>query len=150
MGAGSNGRSGDSRSSSRGGRKRSAAKSSSVNGKRASSSLASSVGIVASKSLKFTINSDFAAGRDVPKRILDGITAGNLSLAQAYISDVTAAKDRAKSFAIIGIAFGLGFLVGPAVSGYLSQFGYSTPIWAAAGLSALSIICTSTGPKTCE
>src|SRR4051812_18590707 len=62
-------------------------------------------------------------------RIIDGFTAGNLSIAQAYISDVTEPKDRAKSFAIIGIAFGLGFLIGPAISGYLSKFGYSTPIW---------------------
>ncbi len=75
-------------------------------------------------------------------RIIDGITAGNLSLAQAYISDVTLPKDRAKSFAVIGIAFGLGFLIGPALSGYLSQFGYATPILAAAALSATSILCT--------
>jgi DHA1 family tetracycline resistance protein-like MFS transporter len=75
-------------------------------------------------------------------RVIDGATAGNLSIAQAYISDVTAPKDRAKSFAVIGIAFGLGFLVGPAVSGYLSQFGYHTPIFAAAGLSFLSILAT--------
>lgn len=75
-------------------------------------------------------------------RIIDGITAGNLSLAQAYISDVSLPKDRAKSFAVIGIAFGLGFLIGPAISGYLSQFGYSTPILAAAALSATSILCT--------
>jgi MFS family permease len=75
-------------------------------------------------------------------RIIDGLTAGNLSLAQAYISDVTAAKDRAKSFGIIGIAFGIGFLIGPAISGFLSQFGYAYPILAAAALSATSIACT--------
>lgn len=76
-------------------------------------------------------------------RVIDGMTAGNLSLAQAYISDVTAPEDRAKSFAVIGIAFGLGFLVGPAVSGYLSQFGYAYPILAAAFLSFLSILATT-------
>jgi MFS family permease len=75
-------------------------------------------------------------------RVIDGATAGNLSIAQAYISDVTAPKDRAKSFAVIGIAFGLGFLVGPAVSGFLSQFGYHYPVFAAAGLSFLSILAT--------
>ncbi len=75
-------------------------------------------------------------------RIIDGLTAGNLSLAQAYIADVTAAKDRAKSFGVIGIAFGIGFLIGPAVSGFLSQFGYGYPIYAAAALSATSILCT--------
>ena len=77
-------------------------------------------------------------------RVIDGLTAGNLSLAQAYIADVTEPENRAKSFGVIGIAFGIGFLIGPGVSGYLSQFGYSYPIFAAAGLSALSIICTAT------
>jgi MFS family permease len=75
-------------------------------------------------------------------RIIDGATAGNLSLAQAYISDVTTPDKRAKSFAIIGIAFGLGFLVGPAISGYLVQYGYPVPIYVAAGLSFTSILCT--------
>ena len=73
-------------------------------------------------------------------RMIDGATAGNLSIAQAYISDVTKPEDRAKSFAVIGIAFGLGFLVGPGISGFLSQFGYQVPIYAAAGLSLTSIL----------
>jgi MFS transporter, DHA1 family, tetracycline resistance protein len=75
-------------------------------------------------------------------RIIDGLTAGNLSLAQAYISDVTEPHDRAESFAIIGIAFGMGFLIGPGISGYLAQFNYQYPIFAAAGLSATSILAT--------
>ncbi len=75
-------------------------------------------------------------------RVLDGCTAGNITLAQAYISDVTEPKDRSKAFGIIGISFGLGFLIGPAISGYLSQFGYHYPIYAAAGLSLLSILAT--------
>ena len=75
-------------------------------------------------------------------RIIDGITAGNLSLAQAYISDVTKPEERAKSFALIGIAFGMGFLLGPAITGYLVQYSYQYPIFAAAGLSATSILAT--------
>ena len=75
-------------------------------------------------------------------RILDGLTAGNLSLAQAYISDVTKPEERTKSFALIGIAFGMGFLVGPGISGFLSQYGYQYPIFVAAGLSFTSILCT--------
>src|SRR5216117_3953292 len=75
-------------------------------------------------------------------RIIDGLTAGNLTVAQAYISDVTAPENRAKAFGIIGVAFGLGFLVGPAVSGYLAQFGNHYPILAAAGLSFTSILAT--------
>jgi MFS transporter, DHA1 family, tetracycline resistance protein len=76
-------------------------------------------------------------------RVIDGATAGNLSLAQAYISDNTAPQDRAKSFALIGISFGLGFFVGPYVTGYLSSYGLTAPIYAAAGLSLTSILCTT-------
>ena len=76
-------------------------------------------------------------------RVIDGLTAGNLSLAQAYIADVTAPENRAKSFAVIGIAFGIGFLIGPGISGYLAQFGYAYPILVAAGLSFASILCTT-------
>ena len=77
-------------------------------------------------------------------RIIDGLTAGNLSIAQAYIADVTAPKERARSFAVIGIAFGIGFLVGPGASGYLTiHFGYHVPILCAAALSFLSIMGTT-------
>ncbi|MGA3203178.1 MAG: MFS transporter [Bryobacteraceae bacterium] len=77
-------------------------------------------------------------------RMIDGATAGNLSLAQAYISDITKPEERAKSFGVIGIAFGIGFLIGPAVSGILAKSSYQYPVFAAAGLSALSILATAT------
>jgi MFS transporter, DHA1 family, tetracycline resistance protein len=77
-------------------------------------------------------------------RVIDGLTAGNLSVAQAYIADVTAPKDRARAFAVIGIAFGIGFLVGPGLSGYLSaHFGFHVPILCAAGMSLTSILGTT-------
>lgn len=75
-------------------------------------------------------------------RIIDGVTAGNLSIAQAYISDVTKPEERTKAFGMIGIAFGLGFLLGPAISGFLSKFGFQWPAFAAAFLSLTSILCT--------
>jgi MFS transporter, DHA1 family, tetracycline resistance protein len=75
-------------------------------------------------------------------RIIDGLTAGNISLAQAYIADVTKPEERTKSFAVIGIAFGVGFLIGPAISGYLAQFGFQYPVYAAIALSATSILAT--------
>jgi DHA1 family tetracycline resistance protein-like MFS transporter len=75
-------------------------------------------------------------------RIIDGITAGNLTIAQAYISDNTRPEDRAKSFALIGIAFGLGFFLGPAVTGKLSVISLTAPIYLAAALSFTSILCT--------
>jgi MFS family permease len=75
-------------------------------------------------------------------RILDGITAGNLSIAQAYISDHTKPEDRAKAFGIIGIAFGVGFMFGPALGGYLGKTNMHTPFIVSACLSALSMTCT--------
>lgn len=77
-------------------------------------------------------------------RVLDGITAGNLSLAQAYISDHTAPENRAKAFGVIGVAFGVGFMFGPGIGGLLAEYGMHVPFLAAAGLSLLSIICTYT------
>src|SRR5512140_3461880 len=73
-------------------------------------------------------------------RILDGLTGGNLSVAQAYISDVTDAKNRARGLGMIGAAFGLGFIIGPAAGGLLSQWGYHVPAFAAAGLSFVNLI----------
>ena len=86
-------------------------------------------------------------------RVLDGSTAGNLSLAQAYISDHTEPSQRAKSFGLIGIAFGVGFFIGPSLTGYLSaKYGMTTPIYLAAVMSATSILCTATllkgGPQS--
>jgi MFS family permease len=76
-------------------------------------------------------------------RVIDGVTAGNLSIAQAYISDVTKPEERTKAFGLIGIAFGTGFLIGPAISGFLAQrFGFAAPAYGAAGLSFLSMIVT--------
>ncbi len=76
-------------------------------------------------------------------RVVDGATAGNLTVAQAYIADVTEAKDRAKSFAVIGVAFGLGFMVGPALGGALAPYGYAVPVYVAAALSMTSILATA-------
>lgn len=75
-------------------------------------------------------------------RIIDGLTAGNLVLAQAYISDVTEPENRTRSFAIIGISFGIGFLLGPAISGALSGFGLAVPLLLSAALSAVSTLAT--------
>ena len=67
-------------------------------------------------------------------RILDGITGGNISTAQAYIADVTTNEDRAKGMGLIGAAFGLGFIFGPAIGGILSRWGIHVPFFFAAGL----------------
>jgi MFS transporter, DHA1 family, tetracycline resistance protein len=76
-------------------------------------------------------------------RIIDGITAGNLTVAQAYIADVTKPSERTKSFAVIGIAFGIGFLIGPAATGLIAQqYGEPAAVFTAAGLSLTSILAT--------
>lgn len=86
-------------------------------------------------------------------RALDGLTAGNVPTARAYISDVTAPKDRSAAFGLITAAFGFGFMIGPAGAGMLARFGHQAPLWAAAGLAAASMLCTlfllpAAGPKT--
>jgi DHA1 family tetracycline resistance protein-like MFS transporter len=73
-------------------------------------------------------------------RILDGLTGGNLTVAQAYIADVTDEANRAKSLGLIGAAFGLGFILGPAAGGVLSQWGYNVPAFTAALVSALNLL----------
>lgn len=77
-------------------------------------------------------------------RALDGITAANIATARAYISDVTAPQERTRAFGWIGAAFGFGFLIGPAGAGMLARHGLQWPLWAAAALSAASILATAT------
>ena len=67
-------------------------------------------------------------------RILDGITGGNISTAQAYIADITTEENRAKGMGMIGAAFGLGFIFGPAIGGILSRWGIHVPFLFAAAL----------------
>ena len=68
-------------------------------------------------------------------RIVDGLSGGNISTARAYVADITEPKDRARAYGLIGAAFGLGFILGPALSGVLSKVSYTAPIWAAAALT---------------
>lgn len=82
-------------------------------------------------------------------RILDGITGGNISTAQAYIADITTSENRAKGMGLIGAAFGLGFIFGPALGGILSQWGIQVPFVFAAGLCfANAILLYFTLPET--
>jgi MFS transporter, DHA1 family, tetracycline resistance protein len=67
-------------------------------------------------------------------RILDGITGGNISTAQAYIADITTKENRASGMGLIGAAFGVGFVFGPAIGGILSRWGIQVPFLFAAGL----------------
>src|SRR5437868_12839810 len=71
-------------------------------------------------------------------RIVDGLSGGNISTARAYVADITEPKDRARAYGIIGAAFGLGFILGPALSGVLAGISYAAPIWAAAGITLVA------------
>ena len=82
-------------------------------------------------------------------RILDGITGGNISTAQAYIADITTPENRAKGMGLIGAAFGLGFILGPALGGILSQWGIQVPFLFAASLCfANALLLYFTLPET--
>lgn len=72
-------------------------------------------------------------------RALDGITAGNIPVASAVISDTTLPQDRAKGFGLIGAAFGFGFVFGPAISAVTLRFGMVVPFWIAAAVSAMAV-----------
>src|SRR5229473_2324160 len=82
-------------------------------------------------------------------RIIDGISGGNISTAQAYIADVTTTENRAKGMGLIGAAFGLGFVFGPAIGGILSRWGINVPFLFASALAfANAILLYFTLPET--
>jgi MFS transporter, DHA1 family, tetracycline resistance protein len=73
-------------------------------------------------------------------RAFAGFCGGSYVIANAYIADVTAPGDRGKAFGMMGAAFGLGFVVGPAIGGLLGEFGARVPFYVAAGISALNLV----------
>ena len=73
-------------------------------------------------------------------RILDGLTGGNITVAQSYIADITTEENRAKGLGMIGAAFGLGFILGPLFGGLLSRFGLAVPAFTAAGIAFLNLL----------
>jgi DHA1 family tetracycline resistance protein-like MFS transporter len=72
-------------------------------------------------------------------RIVDGLSGGNITTARAYIADVSTEENRAKAFGLLGAAFGLGFIVGPALGAALSHISYTAPIWAAAAITVAAV-----------
>lgn len=73
-------------------------------------------------------------------RLVSGITAASFSTANAYIADVTAPEKRAGAFGMLGAAFGIGFIVGPALGGWLGGFDIRMPFWVAAGLALANFL----------
>jgi multidrug resistance protein len=81
-----------------------------------------------------TLTSLFAA------RIFAGIAGANIPTAQAVVADLTTPENRAKGMGLVGAAFGLGFIFGPAIGGFLSRYGYSVPAFFASGLSLANFV----------
>jgi MFS transporter, DHA1 family, tetracycline resistance protein len=72
-------------------------------------------------------------------RVVDGLSGGNITTARAYIADVSTEENRAKAFGLLGAAFGLGFIVGPALGAAFSHISYTAPIWAAAVITIVAV-----------
>lgn len=73
-------------------------------------------------------------------RVIAGITGASFTTASAYIADISTPENRAKNFGVIGAAFGLGFVIGPALGGLLAGLGLRAPFYAAAGLCLLNAL----------
>ena len=73
-------------------------------------------------------------------RLIAGVSASTYGTANAYIADTFPPEQRAQYFALLGAAFGTGFIVGPAIGGFLGEFGPRMPFYAAAGLTFINVI----------
>lgn len=73
-------------------------------------------------------------------RLLAGLGGSNIGVAQAYIADITSKEDRSKGMALIGIAFGLGFVFGPIIGAVLSKYGYSVAGYGSAAFSLIAFV----------
>lgn len=101
-------------------------------------------------SISYAVFAIAIATKNIPlmffSRIIDGATGGNIAVAQAVIGDISAPKDRAKNFGMIGMSFGIGFILGPFLGGKLadpslvSWFNIATPFWFAAILGMLNVL----------
>lgn len=73
-------------------------------------------------------------------RVIAGVCGASWIIASAYIADVTAPEDRARAFGLMGAAFGVGFVIGPAIGGLLGELGPRVPFWVAAAISLLNFV----------
>jgi DHA1 family tetracycline resistance protein-like MFS transporter len=71
-------------------------------------------------------------------RLVDGLSGGNITTARAYIADITPEEGRARAYGLLGAAFGLGFVIGPALGALFAHISYTAPIWAAAAITVVA------------
>jgi len=75
-------------------------------------------------------------------RILDGLTGGNISVAQAMVADTATPQNRAKRFGILSSSFAFGFVIGPLIGGLFNKISPQAPFFFAAGISLIGTLCT--------
>jgi len=73
-------------------------------------------------------------------RVVDGLSGGNITTARAYIGDIATDENRARYFGMLGAAFGVGFIIGPGLSGLFARLSYTAPIWAAAAITVVATL----------
>ena len=73
-------------------------------------------------------------------RVIDGISGGTAATATAILADISTPENRAKTFGLIGVAFGLGFVLGPGLGTALAQFSVTLPVWAATGFALANLV----------
>jgi DHA1 family tetracycline resistance protein-like MFS transporter len=73
-------------------------------------------------------------------RLIDGVSGGTAATAGAVLADISTPENRAKAFGLIGVAFGLGFILGPAFGGVLAGFSVTLPVWVATGFALVNLL----------
>ena len=92
----------------------------------------------------------WAAGTALPlallfaARLIDGVSGGTAATAGAVLADISTPENRAKAFGLIGVAFGLGFILGPFFGGVLARVNVTLPVWAAAGFALVNLLLVLT------
>src|SRR3954471_767947 len=100
------------------------------------------LGVATTLRMRGTISNEVMLGLVYTSRVIDGFTGGNISTAQAYISDVTTRENRAKGMGVLGAAFGIGFCLGPFLGGTLGYVNKAWPAYIAAVLCAVASTLT--------
>lgn len=93
-----------------------------------------------------TVSLNWPAGASMPlillflARLIDGVSGGTAATASAVLADITPPDQRARAFGLIGVAFGLGFIVGPFLSGQLARISVTVPVWTATGFAIVNLL----------